>query len=93
MFPTRMALKGLCLSSSLPGKGSYLLPLLQALEPESESVHVDVCRKADGVWGSRDLVRVSCGATSFLWLEARPLASAISLPRFIAFAAPCFQSA
>lgn len=30
---------------------------------------------------------VSCGAISFLCLEASPLASAISLPRFIASAA------
>lgn len=87
-FPTRMALQGLRLGSSLPGKGSYLFsspstPCPGTCNSESESVHLDVC----SVWGSRDLRCVSHGAISFLHLEASPLASAISFLRFIASAA------
>lgn len=79
LFPTRMALKGPSSGSPLPRKGSYLVPSPSALCPgacssQSESVHVDVCREADGVGGSGGLGCVSCGAISFLHLEASPLA-------------------
>lgn len=48
---------------------------------------MDVYREPDGVPDSRDLGCVSCGAIPFQCLEASPLASAISLTRFILSAA------